>query len=400
MWATGLIKNPDFLFVLIIFSLLVLIGFLTRKMRRLMRAVEKHAEQERLLKKSVLTLEKERTQHSAILNYMGEGVIGVDETQHIVVTNPEAETILHLPQHFAKGKTLLEVTHQTLTEDLMARALETRQTQAADIELTYPEEKVLHMQAVGFPEKTAGMAGILVFYDITPLRKLENMRRDFVANVSHELKTPLTSINGFIETLLAGALKDTTRSESFLKMMQEDTQRLTRLIDDLLNLSRIESKELPLRCAPLNLKQEAQKALAILQPRLQESKIKLETQIPDSLPEVMADPDQLKQVLINLLDNALKFNRPGGWIKIQSVQIGRHIEIKVQDSGIGISPEAAARVFERFYRVDKDRNSQSGGTGLGLSIVKHIIEAHGGKVRCDSIFGKGSTFSFTLPLAS
>lgn len=371
-----------------------------RKMHRLLRTVKKYAEQESALKKSLSRLEKDQVQFSAILNSMGEGVMGVDGNQRIVVINPEAESLLHLPRDFAKGKTLLEVTHETLTGDLMARALKARLPQMAEIELSYPEEKVLHMQAVGLPERTREMAGILVFYDVTPLRKLENVRREFVANVSHELKTPLTSINGFIETLLGGALKDPARSESFLKMMQEDTRRLTRLIEDLLNLSKIESKELPLQCEPLHLKQEIGSAARVLQPRLEEKKIKLEIHVPDSFPNVLADQDKLKQVLLNLLDNAVKFNKEDGWIKIKAAPIGRHVEITIQDTGIGIPPEAVDRIFERFYRVDKARASESGGTGLGLSIVKHIVEAQGGKVRCDSILGKGSTFSFTLPFVS
>jgi two-component system, OmpR family, phosphate regulon sensor histidine kinase PhoR len=390
----------------------------TRKIiYRLLQTAKKYAEQDtepqfrddaaenlfrliRNLKNTISGLKKDRARISTILDYMTEGIIGVDQDLRIAVINPGAETILHLPQHFAKGKTLLEVTHQTKTEELMAHALLTKSQQSAEIELTYPEEKVLHMNAVGLPEKTGEMAGILVFYDVTPLRKLEAMRRDFVANVSHELKTPLTSINGFIETLLSGAMNDPAPRESFLKMMQEDTQRLTRLIDDLLNLSRIESKDIPLERTPLDVKYELEKAVKLLQTRCDEKKLQIEIHVPQNFPKVMADADKLEQVLLNLLENAIKFNRPNGKIKIQTVQIGRHAEIKIQDTGIGIPPQSVERIFERFYRVDKDRASHSGGTGLGLSIAKHIVETHGGKVRCDSILGKGSTFSFTLPVSS
>jgi two-component system phosphate regulon sensor histidine kinase PhoR len=414
--------NPFFLFIPL--ALAALAAFLTlrqrsrRKAFEFLQAAKKYAEDGgsspevqdevseaflklvRSLKSRIARLEEEKVKTSAILNYMTEGVIGVDADLRIVVINPGAESILHLPSHGAKGKTLLEVTHQTQSEDLMARALETQSHHTAEIELAYPEPMTLHMDAIGLPEKTGEMAGILVFYDITALRRLENMRKEFVANVSHELRTPLTSVNGFIETLLGGALKDAERSESFLKMMREDTQRLTRLIDDLLNLSQIESHELPLERKPLSLKEEVRKAATVLQPRLDEKKLRLEIEIPDAFPPVLADGDKLKQVLLNLLDNAVKFNRPGGRVIIRAQQTGRHAEIRIQDTGIGIPPEAAERIFERFYRVDKARASETGGTGLGLSIVKHIVEAHGGKVRCDSLLGKGSTFFITLPLAS
>lgn len=408
-------------------SLLLLVIFLSlshwearRKIRKVLQTAKKYSEQGdealthgfqddlsesifkivRSLRSKITRLEDEKIKTSAVLNYMTEGVIGVDRNQRIVIINPGAESILHLPRHFAKGKTLLEVTHQTETEELMTRALESRSQEIAEIDLVYPEAKVLHMNAVGLPEASGEMAGILVFYDMTQLRKLESMRKEFVANVSHELRTPLTSINGFIETLLDGALRDASKSESFLNMMREDTKRLTRLIDDLLNLSKIESKELPLKPENFSLKQEVQKITSSFEPRLTEKKIRLEVQVSDSLPPVRADQDKFKQVVLNLLDNAVKFNKPGGSIKIHALQIGRHAEIKIEDSGIGIPPEAVDRIFERFYRVDKARTSDSGGTGLGLSIVKHLVEAHGGKVRCDSIPGKGSAFSFTLPLAS
>jgi len=380
--------------------LIIFIIFLVRAHQKNIEKINREARGTELaLQKKIAALEGEILKNSAILHYMSEGVIGVDRSQRILIINPGAESILHLPASSAKGKTLLEVTHETEAERLMTQALETSRYQTGEIELTYPEPKVLRASAMGLPENVGELCGILVFYDITPLRKLENIRREFVANVSHELRTPLTSISGFIETLLGGALKDTARSESFLKMMQEDTQRLTRLIQDLLNLSRIESREIPLNLEPLDLKREIEKTMEGLQPHLEEKKIKMEMIFPDALPKVLADADKFKQVLLNLLDNAIKFNKPQGQIKIQGISIGRFVEISIRDTGIGIPPEATDRIFERFYRVDKSRTSDSGGTGLGLSIVKHIVEAHGGKVRCDSIFGKGSTFFFTLPLA-
>lgn len=356
-------------------------------------------ELQRSFKQDKSSLESLKTQSSLILHHLSEGVIGVDSRQRILFINPSAASILRVNAAAALDKTMLEVTHHTSVEETMAQAMKRQNYQTAEIALTYPEEKVLRFSAIGLPSEAGKMRGIVTFYDVTKVRNLENTRREFVANVSHELKTPLTSIHGFIETLLGGALKDTAQSETFLKMMREDTERLNRLIHNLLELSRIESKEYSLKTEKLSLKHETEKALKVLAPRFQEKKIETEISIREDLPSVLADRDQLKQVLLNLLENAVKFNREGGQIKIHAQAKNNLIEVSVQDSGCGIAGESVDRVFERFFRVDKSRTSSTGGTGLGLSIVKHIVEAHGGQVRCESTPGKGSTFYFTLRAA-
>lgn len=347
-------------------------------------------------KAETLRLEKEKTQSALILHHLSEGVIGVDESQRILFINPSAASILRVNIQSALDKTLMEVTHNTHFEEAMTQALRNQNNLTAEIDLTYPEEKNLRVSLIGLPKEAGLMRGIAVFYDISQIKHLENTRREFVANVSHELKTPLTSIHGFIETLLGGALKDSAQSETFLKMMREDTERLNRLIHNLLELSRIESREGTLKTETLILKDEVEKALAVLTPRIEERNISVKIQIPGSLPKIAGDRDQLKQVLLNLLENAVKFNREGGNITISASEKTPFVEVNVRDTGIGIPNESIPRVFERFYRVDKSRTSQTGGTGLGLSIVKHIIETHGGQVRCESTPGQGSDFSFTL----
>ena len=350
------------------------------------------------LKARIIEAEGEKAKISAILNHMEEGVIAVGSRKEVLVMNPTAQKILGFSAAPVLGKSLLEVIRNQRMEGMIDRAMEGKTLVAQEMELSYPGRKVLRVNAVGISSGKE-VAGILVLYDISEVRKLENMRREFVATVSHELRTPLTSIKGFIETLLGGALRDPERSETFLKMMQEDAARLARLIDDLLELSKLESHQVRLHLEPLSLKEELEKVIAILSPRLEEKKMTIENQVMfEKLPRVLADSDKLKQVLVNLLDNAIKFNREGGRITIRAEEVEKtRIRISIEDTGIGIPRDAISRIFERFYRVDKARSREEGGTGLGLAIVKHIVEAHGGNVSCRSEAGKGALFIFTLP---
>lgn len=352
------------------------------------------------LRNKIASVESEKTKVSALLNHMAEGVIGVDRDMQVVILNPSAANFFGVPVASAIGKSLVQVTCEPKIDEIMRRAIEHLTHETTTIEISFTEEKILKADAISLPENEGGIRGILVLYDNTPVYKLENMRREFVANVSHELKTPLTSIKGFVETLLGGALRDPEKAAEFLKIMQEDSERLTRLIDDLLELSKIESKGAPLKMTRENLKTETDKVLRALQPRFEDKKIEVENRIPEDLPKVLTDKDKLKQVLLNLLDNAIKFNKPQGRILLRATVESDKIRISVEDTGSGIPEKAVARVFERFFRVDKARGRDLGGTGLGLSIVKHIIESHGGIVECESQPGKGSVFSFTLPIAS
>jgi two-component system, OmpR family, phosphate regulon sensor histidine kinase PhoR len=214
--------------------------------------------------------------------------------------------------------------------------------------------------------------------------------------VSHELKTPLTSIKGFVETLLEGALEDKENSRHFLKIIQDHADRLNNLINDLLELSHIESKEVKLKTSEFNLKELVEEVLLSLKSQRNKKSVEIKNELPVGL-SVRADKDKLEQVLTNLIDNAIKFNKEKGNIKIYSKDVNDMVKVFVEDSGAGIPEKDLMRVFERFYRVDKARSRELGGTGLGLSIVKHIVELHGGSTGVESTEGLGSKFWFTLP---
>jgi len=219
--------------------------------------------------------------------------------------------------------------------------------------------------------------------------------RDFVANVSHELKTPLTSIKGFTETLLEGALDDKENSRDFLKIIQDHAERLNSLVNDLLSLSYLESKEIILDKSDLNLSQQLEEVVSGFRAQLKKRDIDIKNELPADL-TVKADPDRIRQVFTNLIDNAIKFNAEKGSIRVFSQELEGEIKITVEDSGMGIPEKDIPRIFERFYRVDKARSRSLGGTGLGLSIVKHIVELHGGRAGLESSEGLGSKFWFTL----
>ncbi|OGW81061.1 MAG: hypothetical protein A3G33_07775 [Omnitrophica bacterium RIFCSPLOWO2_12_FULL_44_17] len=352
------------------------------------------------IKERISEIESERAKFSAILANMAEGVIAIDCSGKILIVNPSAERIFNIQSQDARGRGLIEVIRNKKIDEIMMEAIKVQSLVSTEIEIPQSENKFLKVSALGLSKEEGSVAGILVISDISEIRKLENVRREFVANVSHELRTPLTSIKGFIETLLGGALSDGERSKEFLKMMEEDTARLTRLIDDLLELSKIESKEADLKTELLVLSQEMEKVILAFELQFKEKKIYFENRISENQTiKVFANRDGLKQVLVNLIDNAIKYNKENGKIFIWAEQKKKDIEIFVEDTGCGIPEGAIARVFERFYRVDRARSRGLGGTGLGLSIVKHIVEAHGGKVSCQSELGKGSVFSFTLPVA-
>jgi two-component system phosphate regulon sensor histidine kinase PhoR len=240
---------------------------------------------------------------------------------------------------------------------------------------------------------------VLVFHDVTELKRLEQVRRDFVANVSHELRTPVSSIKGYAETLLEGALKDREHAESFLKIIYTESERLSALIDDLLSLSRVESGKTRMTLKKCSVADLINRAIAGLKKLAAEKSIVLSVDISPDVAPMRADADMVTQVLLNLIDNAIKYTPEKGAVKIAAGNDAAFIRINVADNGIGIPEKDIPRVFERFYRVDKGRSRDLGGTGLGLSIVKHTVQAHGGEVHVESTLGEGSTFSFTIPAA-
>jgi two-component system phosphate regulon sensor histidine kinase PhoR len=327
-----------------------------------------------------------------------EGVVILNREKQIVSMNQAFKTMFSLTEE-SKNKSFLECVRSEKLNGLAEKAIQGASPMEEEIEWTQPQEKYLLVFAFALNAPETGASAALIFFDKTQVRHLEQLRRDFVANVSHEIKTPLTSIQGFIETLLSGAVNDEAKAKRFLNLMEEDAKRLKRLLDDLLKLSDIESKVRLPEKTKLQLGEEINRVVELLSIQINEKKIKVENTVPASV-EVFADPDQLRQILLNLLDNAIKFNHTNGNIKIRAKSNPKGVQVLVEDRGIGIPEQAIGRIFERFYRVDSARSREAGGTGLGLSIVKHLVEAHGGSVECQSQPGEGSVFSFTLPLSS
>jgi two-component system phosphate regulon sensor histidine kinase PhoR len=240
--------------------------------------------------------------------------------------------------------------------------------------------------------------GILaVFVDVSEIRRLETLRKDFVANVSHELRTPITAVRSAVDTLRLTLSDDPDASERFVDIIDRNAQRLGALVEDLLDLSRIESKEYRPEAAPVALRAVSEQVLTLLRPRIEEKRFEVRNEIASELPPVRADRKGLEQVFTNLLDNAIKYCGPGTRICLRAARNGNTFRIEVADTGPGIEPRHLPRLFERFYRVDSGRSRDMGGTGLGLSIVKHLVEAMGGTIGVDSTPGKGSTFWLTLP---
>ncbi|MBI1927264.1 hypothetical protein HYR99_23855 [Candidatus Poribacteria bacterium] len=260
-------------------------------------------------------------------------------------------------------------------------------------------EREVEITVVPVADDTATCCYVVVLHDVSQLKKLERIRTDFVANVSHELRTPLTSIHGYAETLLNGALTDTTASQRFVGKILQQASQLSQLVSDLLELSRLESGTVQFQLAPCEIQDFQQTIRDVFEPAFDESELTFEWRAPEGLPSVLADKHLLGQVFVNLIDNAIKYTPSGGRITLSAEASGSEVIVHVSDTGIGIPAEALPRIFERFYRVDRARSRSMGGTGLGLSIVKHILLQHGGRIWAESVLGRGSIFHFALPLS-
>ncbi|PIP67769.1 MAG: hypothetical protein COW92_04765, partial [Candidatus Omnitrophica bacterium CG22_combo_CG10-13_8_21_14_all_43_16] len=325
----------------------------------------------------------------AILESMVEGIIVIDKTSRIISVNPTVEKIFNTSKNNLEGRIFLEAIRNNDLSDIISKVLKTGKLTSCELNLVLPVQKIFQINASPVFEKNMVSGCLLVIHDITGIRRLETMRRDFVANVSHELKTPLTSIKGFIETLIEGAIDDKENNRHFLIIMQNHAERLNKLVDDLLSLSRLESKEISLKKDFFNLYQQVAKIITNCGAQLKKKNIEIKNELPVNL-SVNADKDKIEGVVTNLIDNAIKFNKEKGAIRIYSRDQNDAIKIIIEDSGIGIPAKAISRIFERFYRVDKARSTELGGTGLGLSIVKHIVELHGGNVGVESVEDLGS----------
>jgi len=339
-------------------------------------------------------LTAERAKLTAVLNQMADGVLIVDPDGSVQLLNPTAERIFQTTETKALDRSVVEVLRYHQLVDLW------RKTKGGKRQSTMLEIGSQHifLQVVGIPLKsTLPGSTLLLFQDLTQLRRLETVRRDFISNVSHELRTPLASLKALAETLQEGALDDPPAAKRFILRMETEIDNMTQLVNELLELSRIESGKVPLsfhRIQPCDLLKPAYDRM-IMQTERAGLEMTLECQ--SDLPAVFADPDRIVQVLINLIHNATKFTKPKGKIKLSAYKDNNRIVFFVQDTGVGIDRKDLGRIFERFYKADRAR--AGGGTGLGLSIARHMIEVHGGYIWAESEKNTGSTFYFTLPTA-
>jgi len=332
-------------------------------------------------------LNNEKAELGAILASMTEGVLVVDATGRIRLANRALCQQFQLGGEVI-GKTVLEAFRHVALEKLVA------ERGAGELTFLQPAECAFAVTAAAL-ESSAGT--VVVFHDITRIKQLEHVRKDFVANVSHELRTPLSIIKGYVETLLDEQPPDGETSKQFLQTIEKHAQRLEALIGDLLSISELESQQARLNVGPVKLRKVVEGALEELRQRAKEKSMTINLEIAEELPLVRADAQRLHQVFINLLDNAIKYTQYGGRVTVSAKDNGCELQVCVADNGPGVAPEHLPRIFERFYRVDKARSRELGGTGLGLSIVKHIVQAHGGRVWAESELDKGSAFYFTLP---
>jgi two-component system phosphate regulon sensor histidine kinase PhoR len=353
------------------------------------------------LSEKIQDLEGERTKVAAILDSMVEGVIAIDQRGRILLMNHAARWIFDLGREQVEGRPLLAIIRHKAVLDLVVGGPQaaTDAARRREIELGPPVDRILDAHASAMALAPSGRGTLLVLHDVTELRRLERVRTEFVANVSHELRTPLTSIRGYLETLLDGALEEPANARRFLDIAHTHAERLSRLVDDLLQLSDIETGKLVLKPAPLVLYDVAADVVAFFEKQATQKNLTLRNQVPLDL-RTHADWDRLTQILVNLVDNAVKYTPERGQITLGASSAAKGlVNVWVADTGIGIPSTDLPRITERFYRVDKARSRELGGTGLGLAIVKHLVQAHGGELWLESELGKGTTVYFSLPRA-
>jgi two-component system phosphate regulon sensor histidine kinase PhoR len=333
----------------------------------------------------------------AVFLSMVEGVMIVNREGEILLMNETLKKILRVERD-AVGRKPLEVIRNIEVQDIVDSVLKLRKgIDGREMSFYLPEEKVLHVHAAPVLRDGKTDGAVLVFHDITDLRRLETVRKDFVANVSHEFRTPVANIKGYAETLLDGALEDKEHARDFLKIIYSESDRLAKLVDDLLSLARSELDRPALDLKPSSISKIVDWALTGLVQQIKQRELNVRLDIPENLPDVKADDNAVAQIFSNLIENAIKYNKTGGEIIISAQEKDHWVEICIADTGIGIPPDDLPRVFERFYRVDKSHSRDIPGTGLGLSIVKHSIQAHGGDIAVQSQLGQGTILKFTLP---
>ncbi|MGD1118871.1 MAG: ATP-binding protein [Dehalococcoidales bacterium] len=332
--------------------------------------------------------EKERV--AAILSTIDAGIILLDNERLVTMTNKTAEKLFKVNGVSGVGKPFIALVRDHEMDALVQRCLETKEPQRNTVQVEGGKQ---YFDLTAAPLSNGGL---VLVQDLTKVRRLEKVRQDFIANISHELRTPIASLKALVETLQNGAINDQKIAEDFLQRMQVETDKLTQMVAELGELSRIESGELALKLGPVDMSRLIKHVAERLKTQAQRAQLNLKLDLSPGLPRIMGDENRIEQVLVNLVHNAIKFTPQNGKITISSKVESDNLLVKITDTGIGIPADDLPRIFERFYKVDRARSG--GGTGLGLSIAKHIVQAHGGNIQVESEEGKGSSFTFTLPI--
>lgn len=383
-------------FFLSLSALALLCLFFRNKIIKIQKNFRRLSDQQRVLSDDLRLSKEKNDRLLSILESMSEGVMVIDAGQKILLANFVLETNLGFKRGELSGRYFWEALRDLELNEMIKRAL-------IDRVFIRKEHKLLLLDSIFQIQISPVFGGneflgvVAVFHDVTKLKELEKMGGEFVANVSHELKTPLTSIMGFVETLKGGAIEDRENGLKFLQIIEEQSQKLYRLIEDLLLLSRVEGQKEKPQKESFDFEKMTQRIFEFFSPSLLERKINIHLEISPKPFLIPADPMLMEQAFTNLIDNAIKYNREGGEIWVRASRTNGAVRLDFSDTGIGIPEADLPRVFERFYRADKSRSRESGGTGLGLSIVKHIVEKHAGRVEVKSVSQKGSTFTVFLP---
>jgi two-component system phosphate regulon sensor histidine kinase PhoR len=352
------------------------------------------------LRGHIRALDEGQARLGAVLRHMADGVVMVDPDGVVRLINPAAASLLQVAPSWAEGRSVAMALRDHELTYLVRETLTDRESAMREriVEVGSPSARraVRAIASAVAGDKETGLRALLILQDVTELRRVDTVRREFVANVSHELRTPVAALKALTETLEDGALEDPPAARDFLARMCTEIDRLARLVEELLELSRIESGQVAMHLQPVDLAPVIRGAAERLRPQAKRQGLSLDVDAPSQLPIVQADGGHIEQVVINLVHNAVKFTPPGGLITVTAERQSNEIIVTVKDTGVGIAPEALPRLFERFYKTDAARTDS--GSGLGLAIAKHIIQAHGGRIWAESPGeGRGATLAFTLP---
>ncbi len=351
------------------------------------------------IKKRMGNLEEERAKISAIVQNLVEGVVAFDPQGQVLFSNSSACRIRGLDEQQLQGRSVWEVIRNKELAELVERCrdLPLYEQQRREVDIHAPAHMTVEVYGLPFPLANQKKGSVIVLHDVTQLRRLEQVRAEFIDNVSHELRTPLAAIIGYLETLIDEPTLETPNNRKFVHVAHQHAERLSRLVDDLGSLSEIESGKLVLRSQAVGLKDMVDEVSEMFQPEIQKKCLHITNQIEKEA-RVWADRDRVVQILVNLVDNAIKYSSEGGNISFQIQRLDKSIVLQVKDTGQGIPSTDLSRITERFYRVDRARSREEGGTGLGLSIVKHLVQLQGGQLRIQSELGKGTSIEIDLPV--